>query len=356
MRRFVVAVLLGLGVSCLVSAAARAAETRDVATFKQAGDFIIRADGKALMLSGGAQRSASFVDLKTGKAGKSVLLLTPDKAKQPNFVTADPTGQFVVAARTTAGKPGVVTTAITTFDATTGKELGSLTVETMFVVAPGALAATPDGKTVVACLSGEVQLFDAVTGKASETIKVPKSASVSNPSVSRDGKWLCVASSQDNGALLVYDLAKRELKHTLGVTGSVFRDATFSPDGKFLVSRSEPGRLVTKAVATVWNLETGAAVRSFDAGNTKGKRFGVMAFDKDSAVLAVDENDGVILFDGASGKKLGLVKLPLVEDPAVKKLMRPSRLTFSPDGTLLAVVYDRAQLAKVYDVSELIGK
>jgi WD40 repeat protein len=148
--------------------------------------------------------------------------------------------------------------------------------------------------------------------------------------VSRDGQW--VATGSHNGTKVkIWQAETGHLTTTLPVeTGSL---ATFSPDGRWLATSADGGRL--------W------AVGSWQEGCATSA--GSVAFSPDSKLLAVETGDAVVrLLDPQSGREYARL-----EDPNQD---RAGFLCFSPDSTQLVTTNQDSQSIHVWDLGAIRGQ
>jgi WD40 repeat protein len=169
----------------------------------------------------------------------------------------------------------------------------------------GALAFSPDGKTVVANTPGDggLQLLDAQTGKP-----VPGWAPVKEgaygAAFSSDGKLLAAAS---NNWVRLYDVGRgavrREFTYDRRLVGRAWHVA-FTPDGKHLAAALHRygGREREGPLVRVWEVATGKEVFT----GWEGGHANAVAFSPDGRLLAAGgENNGTVaVYDWRAGKRL----------------------------------------------------
>ncbi|MFE2869872.1 WD40 repeat domain-containing serine/threonine protein kinase [Embleya sp. NPDC059259] len=204
------------------------------------------------------------------------------------------------------------------------------------------LVFSPDGRTLAAATSGNVRTWDAETGEALLTLRVPGPQSqVHSVAFSPDGRTRASAATDRNVRL--WDAATGEPRNTLRHPGWpttwVFSVA-FSPDGRTLAGAS--GLLSRHGMIQLWDVRTGEV--RLELSHPGGIRS--VAFSPDGHTLASASNNGQIyLWDAQTGvRRLELsTKLTIVT------------LRFSPDGRTLATSHTKLrrraadQLVRLWD-------
>ena len=138
---------------------------------------------------------------------------------------------------------------------------------------------------------------------------------VTTVSFSPDNKTLLSAGGYHED-LLLWSVETGELLRTLQDDKAPgFSNAAFSPDGRLVVGAASGGPVI------LWDVQTGERIRAHEGG----------AFDflPDGKTLAISGDDGVYLWDLATGDSTGKIEMN-------KNI---SDLSFSPDGKTLAVLF-----------------
>jgi len=118
---------------------------------------------------------------------------------------------------------------------------------------------------------------------------------------------------------------------------NVVQGVAFSQDSKLLAASSDED-------VKVWDVATGNVVQSFRG--PKDKLMRGVAFGNNGKILAAACSNGIVtLWDTATGKTLDTINIGV----------EAMRVSMSADGKVLAVTAGD-QMARVYDVSALVGK
>jgi WD40 repeat protein len=183
------------------------------------------------------------------------------------------------------------------------------------------LAFTPDGKLVASNARDpekwgqKIVLRDPENGKVVAELRADRLAATLL-AFSPDGKTLASAGARK---IQIWDVATREVKHTISGHKKAIQSICFSPNGRYLVSGS------TDDTIRVWNVEPGTLDREIEA--------------KQDGVLAVAYSpSGKTIASGGADKTIKLWK-PWSGTMRVRlwgHLDKVLCLAFSPDGKTLA--------------------
>jgi WD40 repeat protein/serine/threonine protein kinase len=140
---------------------------------------------------------------------------------------------------------------------------------------------SPDGRWL-ATAAERVVLWDATT--FTKVVPLEYDSVVWSVAFSPDSRWL--VSTHGDGAILIWDVAQRELAANLKQHSGGVRAVTFSPDGKRLVSASEDHAVI------VWNVD-GSYKEAVLTGHQT--RVTAVTFSPDGNWLASADQDGVLI-------------------------------------------------------------
>jgi WD40 repeat protein len=290
------------------------------------------ADGKTLA-SGSADQTVRLWDVASAK--EKAILRHTDIVRCVAFT---PDGKTIAS--------GGDNKTVALWDCETGKERLTLKGHTWGVAS---VAFTSDGKTMASgtavfdqnaekFVSGEIKLWDVITGKEIRTLK-GHSFAVLSLAFAADGKTL--ASGSADGTVKLWDVATgKELRTFKGGTEFV-TSVTFIADAKTLVSGhggvDNQGKPIAGEVK-LWDVATGKELQTL-----KGHKAGVfsVAITADGKMLASGSGDGTVkLWDVSAGMELCSLK---GHTGAVYSV------AFTADGKTLASG-SADQLVKLWDV------
>ena len=167
-------------------------------------------------------------------------------------------------------------------------------------------AAAPDGSRYYVSDEGEstLDVVDAKTLKV--TKKIPLSGHPNNISISKNGKRVYVSIAVAPGAVDVIDTVSQEKVKSIAVKGAV-HNTYVTPDGKYVVSGSIPGKTVTVIDAQteepVWSLTMDKGIRPMAfAANPDGSTKWIF--------VQLSGFNGFAVVDFATHKEMNRIKLP----------------------------------------------
>jgi len=140
---------------------------------------------------------------------------------------------------------------------------------------------SPDGK-LIASAAERVLLWDATT--MTRIAPLEYDSVVWSVAFSPDGRWL--VSTHGDGAILIWDVANRELEANLREHSGGVRAIAFSPDGKRLASSSEDQSVI------LWNAESGQKESVLTTHQT---RVGAVAFSPDGNWFVTADQSGYVM-------------------------------------------------------------
>lgn len=167
-------------------------------------------------------------------------------------------------------------------------------------------AAAPDGSRYYVSDEGEstLDVVDAKTLKV--TKKIPLSGHPNNISISKNGKRVYVSIAVAPGAVDVIDTVSQEKVKSIAVKGAV-HNTYVTPDGKYVVSGSIPGKTVTVIDAQteepVWSLTMDKGIRPMAfAANPDGSTKWIF--------VQLSGFNGFAVVDFVTHKEINRIKLP----------------------------------------------
>ena len=216
----------------------------------------------------------------------------------------------------------------------TGKERRALEHELVDV---GALAFLPNGKTLAIGAGRHVHFWDASSGKQlRQTTEEHTTGTIVGLVVTRDGATVAtLAAGAEATEVRLWDAKTGRPRPQLqGLDFDETVRLAFSPDGKRLAvlghrfdkTQTEGVPVVEETLVRIWKLGAPKPALSFTVA--KGSAY-TFAFSPDGNHLAIpiDEEDAIVIFDAATGKRVKTLKGHEHQVIAV---------AFSPDGRTLA--------------------
>ena len=193
------------------------------------------------------------------------------------------------------------------------------------------LALSPNGKILAGCgYTKEIQLWEMASHQNIATLTRPSPAKIQAVAFSSDGRTL--ASGDDSGAILLWDVATRQVANIISV-GPTSAPATvgslaFSPDGKKLVSASndETGE---HPHLYVWDAATQSAQTIAELIGHTANITGV-TFNVDGTLASCSPLDQTVrLWDLTTEKQTAILQYSAA-------FRFPNYVAFSPDGKTVA--------------------
>ena len=197
-----------------------------------------------------------------------------------------------------------------------------------------AVAYSSDGR-LAASGAEDIVLWDAV--KMTKIVRLKHRANVMSLAFSPDVKWL--VSAHTDGAMLLWDVAERELAASFNEHSDSVRSVVFSRDGKRLASAGGDRSVI------IWNQAEGRKEMVLEGHQ---RRVMAVAFAPDGASLASCDMDGEVIVWDLTQRRVRL-KFP---SPEIREDRASYSLAISPDGKWLATsfgVYDLAREQMVVD-------
>jgi WD40 repeat protein len=229
-------------------------------------------------------------------------------------------------------------TTIRLWDAATGRELRRLGLANGQQQIAGALAFSPDGRTLASLAYDHVvRLWDVATGKSLRQFEFYKDRALANsftPSALfylPDGKTLLVKNGFEP-TLRLWDISRGQAVRAFESPPAHVYGVGLSADGKTVAAAGEDN------VVRVWDVATGRLRHSLKA---KSGPAPAVAFTPDGALLTSGGPGGAELWDVATGKRVRTLATP---DRSV------TSLAFAPDGRTL-VTGATSDDVRVWDVA-----
>ena len=216
---------------------------------------------------------------------------------------------------------------------------------------------SPDGTILAVSEAAEksdeaqVGLWNLQSGKKTRTLSLPKAeskgAQFNHLCFTRDGKSLAL-SYTNGGKAVVFDLASGKVRISFGGRDSqAFYNIAVSPDSRTLAASAnpQPNSDGYKHSIQLWDIDTGKLIRSvYELAPMSGETFvRSIVFSTDGKMLAIGIMDTILLFDSATGKKLGQLES--------KKMGHVTGMGFTPDGTKLVSGSESDGIVRIWDVA-----
>ncbi|MDA0834156.1 MAG: WD40 repeat domain-containing protein [Planctomycetota bacterium] len=205
------------------------------------------------------------------------------------------------------------------WDVRTGKAVKTLrpTASHPYTHVFGAMAFSPDGKTIASGNAGAIVLWDRKTGKERSILNFQDS-DITSLAFALDGN--CLAIGTTDGMVHLWDLVNGQLRASLaGQEDGVYMVA-FSPDAKILaIPDKKEGQV------SLWDVATGQKVKTL---NHSDSLVAAIFFSQDGKTLICSSGYKTGFWDVASGARKHELDVPVYS---------PQAIAFSPDGLSLAV-------------------
>jgi WD40 repeat protein len=249
-------------------------------------DIALSPDGNSLAI-GGSNNRVTLWDVNTGKTLK-VLTLSPDTV-YVSPITYSVDGKYLAI-------PGAITDVhdpIRLWDIQTSEDLSPFTTEEYLNI--NSMAFSPDGKLLASGnWDGAIHVWDVAKRTVLRSLK-NHTAEVSSLAFSPDGKLL--ASGGYDNAVIIWDVSTGEILQSLKSHSDYVNGVAFSPDGKKLASASNDHTVI------LWDVGTGHETLIL-----KGEdNFTSVAFSPDGKTLASANVLDVTLWDANTGKVLQIL-------------------------------------------------
>ncbi|HTU89884.1 MAG TPA: sigma-70 family RNA polymerase sigma factor [Gemmataceae bacterium] len=201
--------------------------------------------------------------------------------------------QFAADGKTVSVPSG---TQLGRWDAATGKQIQ----RKRYQPAQG-LYFTPDGQFVIGRdWEANFLLMEAATGKKIRQFKASQRNFIST--VSADGKFLACGAPEENGTVVIWELATGKERCRCKGAHHIAYALAFSPDGKYLAGSTANIRSYTPETPIyLWDTVTGREIRQFQA---RGHYVHCLAYSYDGRMLASGGGDKTVrLWETATGKE-----------------------------------------------------
>ena len=241
------------------------------------------------------------------------------------------------------------------WDAASGQEIATLTSGHARPV--NALAFSPDGQYLATGGDdGFVILWNAESG---ERITVfLRGVPVRDITFSVDSTLIAIAA--DNNDMQIWDVPRRQSVVLLEGHNAPMTGVAYGPDGAYLASSSEDGRIIVRSADALKNPDTGGIQYAINAvlDGESGKPIVVtsIAFNPDSTRLITGHSNGLVkIWDAATGERIATLS---------GHASQVNDAVFSPDGRLIstagadgtAKVWDAGTHEALFTISQHTGE
>jgi WD40 repeat protein len=306
-----------------LAAAARTAELEGTSFWDQkesVSAVTFSPDGKLLITAGGNLKTGNVAFWSLAMMKRASVLTDTGMA---NHVAISPDGNTLVIHGTRHLGGRATQSGLGIWDVSTGKQRAAVMEAPENPGFTAAMDISPDGKLLaIGQVDGRVAIHDLATGKHIEALTGGKEA-IWAVAFSPDGR-LIAAGGRERGIVYLGNVTGRTPLSALAAGRGSVGALAFAPDGKTLVAgpgleHDDPGELV------LWDVAAGKEKARWQGhcGPVVGVRF-----SRDGKLMASGARSSDIrLWDALTGKVLLELEGPL----------NLSRLSFSPDGKVLAV-------------------
>jgi WD40 repeat protein len=194
-------------------------------------------------------------------------------------------------------------------------------------------------------LDKTARLWDAETGVLIKTFRIPidlgNEGILSASALSPDGKTVAFGGFtgytwDETTSVYIYDVASGTMKSRIKGFPNVISDVVFSPSGEYLVVALASGNGIR-----IFNTSTWALNRSF---TDYGSECNNVDFDQSGRLATVCYDGRVRLYSSAFEK---------IREIKIAGDKKPASLSFTPDGSLLAVGYRDSDQIQIFDGATL---
>jgi WD40 repeat protein len=197
---------------------------------------------------------------------------------------------------------------------------------------------TPGGRFAVTPQRDRAAVFDLENPSA--VISLGPHSNTLSTAISPNGRFVATSDFEGSG-VKVWDVASRGLLKDLPT--SEYGSTVFSPDGRWLATDGENDHVYRLYRTESWDLQLKVTVPHETAGHVNN-----FAFSPDGEMWAIGNSPRSIhLYSTATGRPLAVLEAP--------EEAQFTRLTFSPDGTTLAVL-QRDGIVQLWDLREVRGQ
>ena len=230
-------------------------------------------DGKYIVTAAGSGESARLWEVASGQ----MIRVFSGHTDSVYAAAFSPDGKLIVTVS------GDKTARI--WDVATGNTLHILTGHTDWAIRT---AFSPDGRYVVtASADRTARLWDVSTGNQVQVFSVAGDKEYTEcVYFSPDGKYIATGNTDKAGHTVarIWDVLTGQVVHEFSGHQGLVTGASFSPDGRFLLTAAEDG------TARLWDISTGQTLRIFSGHHNAVQ---TAMFSPDGTLVATASNDGI---------------------------------------------------------------